>query len=168
MARIIEKIVEAVIEDPVVDIFADPTEDGNAVADLVPDINSGPVIGRGRFQQKDLAQLPEERSAGVPDQSNRSAPETDIFYNPPKSAAAGKASANPEPSGSTPPRTSTPSSTAISNPNDSTDNDDEGAPDPPTDNDDGTAPDEGSDASGATIMGTEGDDTIELAFVFPA
>lgn len=58
MARIIEKIVEAVIEDTVVDTFTEPTDDGNAVAGLVPAINSGPVIRRGRFQQARLAPLP--------------------------------------------------------------------------------------------------------------
>jgi Ca2+-binding RTX toxin-like protein len=168
MARIIEKIVEAVLEDPVVDIFAEPTNEGNAAAGLVPEINSGSVIRRGRFQQTALAQLPEEQSSGAPDQSNRSAPETDIFSNPPKSGTAGKAIATPEPSEHTPSRTSTPSSTAYSNSSDSTDNDDQGAQDPPPDNDDGAPPDEDSDTSGATIMGTEGDDSIELAFVFPA
>jgi Ca2+-binding RTX toxin-like protein len=168
MARIIEKIVEAVIEDPVVDIFAEPTDEGNDLAGLVPAINSGPVIRRGRFQQSDLAPLPEERSSAAPDQSSRSTPETDIFSNPPTSGPVGKAGSKPEPSGSTPSRSSTPAGTAISKSNDSPDNDDERAQDPPPDSDDGTAPDEGSDESGATIMGTEGDDTIELAFVFPA
>jgi hypothetical protein len=46
MARIVERIVEAVIEDPVVDIFAEPAIGGNEIAGLVPAINSGPVIGR--------------------------------------------------------------------------------------------------------------------------
>jgi len=168
MARIIEKIVEAVIEDPVVDIFAEPTDEGNAVAGLVPELNSGPIIGRGRFHQTSLAQLPEERSSGASDQSNRSTPETDNFSNPPKSGTVREASSNPEPSGYTPSRSSTPSSTAKSNSNDSTDNDDDGAKEPPSDSDDDTASNEVSDDSGATIFGTEGDDTIELAFVFPA
>ena len=84
MARIVEKIVEAVIEDPVVDIFAEPAVEGNDLAGLVPALNSGPVIGRGRFHQSSLARLPEERSSGASDQSNRSTPETDNFRTPPK------------------------------------------------------------------------------------
>ena len=168
MARIIEKIVEAVIEDPVVDIFAEPTDEGNAVAGLVPEFDSGPVIRRGRFQQAGLGQLPEEPSSDAPDQSNRSMPETDIFSNPPTPGTVGKTGSKPETSGDTSSRSSTPSSTARSNSNDRTDKDAEGASDPPSESDEGTAPDEGSDESGATITGTEGDDTIELAFVFPA
>jgi Ca2+-binding RTX toxin-like protein len=168
MAGIIEKIVAAVIEDPVVDIFAEPTDQGNAVAGLVPAINSGPVIGRGRFHQSGVARLPEERSSDASEQSNRSMPETDNVSTPPKSGTIRAASSNLEPSEYTPSRSSTPAGTSNSNSNDSTDNDDEGASDPPSDSDDGTAPDEVSEASGAIIMGTEGDDTIELAFVFPA
>jgi hypothetical protein len=85
MARIVEKIVEAVIEDPVVNILAEPAVEGNDLAGLVPAINSGPVIGRGRFHQSGLVRLPEERSSGASDQSNRSAPETDNFGDLPKS-----------------------------------------------------------------------------------
>jgi hypothetical protein len=119
MARIIEKIVEAVIEDPVVDIFAEPAVEGNDLAGLVPAINSGPVIGRGRFHQTGVARLPEERSSGASDQSNRSAPETDIVSTPPKPGPVGEASSTPEPSGYTPSRSPTPSNSGKSNSNNS-------------------------------------------------
>ena len=168
MARIIEKIVEAVIEDPVVDIFAEPAVEGNDLAGLVPAINSGPVISRGRFYQSGVARLPEERSSDASDQSKSSTPESDNFSNPPKPGTVGAASSEPEPSEDTPSRSSTPSNSGKSNSNVSAENDEEGAPNPPPDSDDDTPPDEVSDASGATIIGTEGDDTIELAFVFPA
>jgi Ca2+-binding RTX toxin-like protein len=45
---------------------------------------------------------------------------------------------------------------------------DEGVPEPTPDSDDDTSPDGVSDASGATIFGTEGDDIIDVQFVFPA
>jgi Ca2+-binding RTX toxin-like protein len=167
MAKLIERIVEAVIEDPVVDIFAEPAAEGNDLAGLVPAINSEPVIGRGRFYQTGVARLPEERSSAASDQSNRSVPETDNFSTPPKSGPVGEAGSNPEPSGYTPPGSSTPANSGKSNSNDSTQNDDEGAPDPPPDSDKNPSPDEVSDASGAIISGTEGDDIIEVAFVFP-
>jgi hypothetical protein len=157
MARIVEKIVEAVIEDPVVNILAEPAVEGNDLAGLVPAINSGPVIGRGRFHQSGVARLPEERSSDASEQSKQTNSESDNFSDPPKSGTVRAASSNLEPSEYTPSRSSTPSNTGKSNTNDSTENDDDGAREPPPDSDEDTSPDEVSDASGAIISGTEGD-----------
>jgi len=201
MARIIEKIVEAVIEDPVVDIFAEPIDEGNDVAGLVPALNSGPVIGRGRFHPSGDGVLPEERFSDASGQSMRAADpgrdsllEPGNFSFPPRSGTVGADVSDPGPLGLTSSRASPPPSTLISPSNDSTENDDDGAQEPPPDSGDDTSPDEVSDESGgselpaetggdesdpseasqadttigATIFGTEGDDLIEMQFVFPA
>ena len=58
MATIIERIVEPVIENPVVDILAEPDK-GSAVASRVPALNLGPVtelVGKVR-DQAELAGL---------------------------------------------------------------------------------------------------------------
>jgi len=201
MARIIEKIVEAVIEDPVVDIFAEPIDEGNDVAGLVPALNSGPVIGRGRFHPSGDGVLPEERFSDASGQSMRAADpgrdsllEPGNFSFPPRSGTVGADISDPGPLGLTSSRASPPPSTLILPSNDSTENDDDGAQEPPPDSGDDTSPDEVSDESGgselpaetggdesdpseasqadttigATIFGTEGDDLIEMQFVFPA
>lgn len=194
MARIIEKIVEAVIEDPINDIFAEPTDEGNDLDVLVPALNSGPVIGRGRFHQSGLARLPEERSSDASEQSKHTTSESVNFSDPSKSGTVGAASSNPEPSGYTPFRSSAASNDVKSNSGDSTENDEDDAPEPTPDSDDGTSPDELSDESGssespaetggdesdpneasqpdtalgAIVTGTEGDDIIDVHFVFPA
>ena len=66
MATLIENMVEAVIEDPVVDILAEP-DTGRPTVSQVPALNSGPVGRRGRPQQSGGAVLPEERSSDTSD-----------------------------------------------------------------------------------------------------
>ena len=93
MATIIERIVEPVIEDPVVDILAEPVNE-NAVVGLVPELKLGPVSRRGRPHQSGDAELPEEMfsdSSGpgtnVTDPGRYTLQESGNFSFPPRSGA---------------------------------------------------------------------------------
>ena len=66
MATIIERMVEPVIEDPVVDILAEPGN-GSAVASQVPALNLGTGSRSGRPQRPGGAVLPEERFSAASD-----------------------------------------------------------------------------------------------------
>ena len=61
MATLIEKIVEPVIEDPVIDIFADLPGNGSTVASHVPALNLGPVGRHGRPHPSGAGVLAEEK-----------------------------------------------------------------------------------------------------------
>jgi Ca2+-binding RTX toxin-like protein len=206
MATNIERIVEPVIEDPVVDILAESTETaasgkGSAVASLVPALNLGPVGRGGRPHQSGVTELPEERFSdasdpgnGATDPGSNSLPESDNFSFPPRSGTIGEAGSDSDPFGFISSRPSTYPNTGISPPNGGTENSEGGAPDVSNDGDDETRPDEVPDESGgseppaetgadeddpnetaqpdtvpgATVFGTEGDDIIDVRFVFPA
>jgi len=201
MATIIERIVEPVIEDPVVDILAEPGN-GSAAASQVPALNLGTGGRRGRPQRPGGAVLPEDRISDASDSNQGDADpgrdtlsKPDYLSFPQKSGAGGEAGSDPDPFGVTSSRPSTYPGTGNTPPND---NDDETppdeVPDESNDGDDETPPDEvpdepggseppaetGADeddpnevpqpdtAAGATVFGTEGDDLIEMRFVFPA
>ncbi len=143
MATIIERIVEPVIENPVVDILAEPDK-GSAVASQVPALNLGPVSRSGRPHRSGGALLPEERFSDASDPSRSSSanlPQPDHFSFAPRSGTMGEDGSDPF--GVTSSRPSTYPNSGISPPND---NDDETppdeVPDESNDNDDETPPDE--------------------------
>ena len=160
MATIIERIVEPVIENPVVDILAEPDK-GSAVASRVPALNLGPVSRSGRPHRSGHALLPEERFSDASDPSQSSSatlPQPDNFSFAPRSGTIREDGSDPF--GVTSSRSSTYPITGNT---------------PPNDNNDETPPDEVPDETsqpdtvpGATVFGTEGDDIIDVKFVFPA
>jgi Ca2+-binding RTX toxin-like protein len=160
MATIIERIVEPVIENPVVDILAEPDK-GSAVASRVPALNLGPVSRSGRPHRSGHALLPEERLSDGSDPSQSSSvnlPQPDNFSFAPRSGTIREDGSDPF--GVTSSRPSTYPITGNT---------------PPNDNDDETPPDEVPDETpqpdtvpGATVFGTDGDDIIDVKFVFPA
>jgi len=160
MATIIERIVEPVIENPVVDILAEPGK-GSAVASQVPALDLGPVSRSGRPHQSGHALLPEDRISDASDPSQSSSatlPQPDNFSFAPRSGTIGEDGSDPF--GVTSSRPSTYPITGNT---------------PPNDGDDETPPDEVPDETpqpdtvpGATVFGTEGDDIIDAQFVFPA
>ena len=82
MATNIERIVEPVIEDPVVDILAEP-DTGSGAAGLVPALNLGPVGRGGRPHRSGNAVLPEERFSEASDPGNNAtAPGRDTLPEP--------------------------------------------------------------------------------------
>jgi Ca2+-binding RTX toxin-like protein len=201
MATIIKNIVEPVIEDPVIDILAESTNEGSAVASLVPALNLGPVGRRGRPRQSGDAELPEERFSDASDPGKSATdpgsvilPESGNYGNPPRPGTIDAAGSNPGPLGSSSSRSPFLPKTGISPSHGGTENSEGGAPDAPGDSDDETPANEvpgesgGSDnseetggneddlneaiqpdtAAGATVFGTDGDDIIDVAFVFPA
>jgi len=193
MATIIERIVEPVIENPVVDILAEPGK-GSAVAGLVPALNLGPVSRSGRPHRSGGALLPEERSSDASDPGNSATdPGSDTLPesgNPsisPRSGTIGEDSSVPGPFWPPPSTGNSPSNGGGENsdgvvPDISNDGDDETPPDEVPDESGGSEPpaETGGDepgpsepaqpdtAAGATVFGTEGDDLIEMRFVFPA
>jgi hypothetical protein len=160
MATIIERIVEPVIENPVVDILAEPGK-GSAVASQVPALNLGPVSRSGRPHRSGGALLPEDRISDASDPSRSSSanlPQPDNFSFAPRSGTIREDGSDPF--GVTSSRPSTYPITGNT---------------PPSDNDDETPPDEVPDETpqpdtvpGATVFGTDGDDIIDVKFVFPA
>jgi Ca2+-binding RTX toxin-like protein len=116
------------------------------------------------------------------------------FSFPPRSGTIGEAGSDPGPGGLTASRSSTLSNNWISPSNGGTDNSEVDVPDVSSDSDDETPPNEVPDESGdsenpaetganednpseapqpdtvagATVFGTEGDDIIDVKFVFPA
>jgi Ca2+-binding RTX toxin-like protein len=202
MATFIERIVEPVIEDPVIDILAESTESGGpAVASQVPALNLGPVSRRGRAHQSGDGVLSEEKFSEAPDPGRSGTdpgsgtmPESGNFSILPRSGAVEESSSDPGPLRLPSSRSSPPSSAGNSLSNGGTNNSEGAAPDAPGDSDDETPaneiPDElgGSDnpeeiggnkgdlneaaqpepVPGATVFGTEGDDIIDVQFVFPA
>jgi hypothetical protein len=184
MATNIERIVEPVVEDPVVDIFAESTataaSDKGGAAGLVPALNLGPVGRGGRPHRSGNAVLPEERFSEASDPGNNATapgrdtlPEPGNFSFPPRSGSLGEAGSGPQ--GLTSSRPAPPASSWISPSNGGTENGEGAAPDASPDSEADTPPDEVPDesaqpdtAAGVTIFGTEGDDLIEMQFVFPA
>ena len=81
MAMIIERIVEAVIEDPVDDIFAKSYKTG-AVAGLVPELKLTPVSYHGRAHPSGIAKLPQEQLSDASGLGRSSAPAPDKFSTP--------------------------------------------------------------------------------------
>jgi hypothetical protein len=160
MATIIERIVEPVIENPVVDILAEPDK-GSAVASRVPALNLGPVSRSGRPHRSGGALLPEDRISDASDPSRSSSvtlPQPDHFSFAPRSGTIGEDGSDPF--GVTSSRPWTYPNSGIS---------------PPNDNYDETPPDEVPNETpqpdtvpGATVFGTDGDDIIDVKFVFPA
>ncbi len=99
MATIIERIVEPVIENPVVDILAEPGK-GSAVASQVPALNLGPVSRSGRPHRSGGALLPEDRISDASDPSQSSSvnlPQPDNFSFAPRSGTIGEAGSDPDP-----------------------------------------------------------------------
>jgi hypothetical protein len=103
MASFIEKIVEPVIENPVVDILAEPGK-GNAVASQVPALNLGPFSRSGRPHRSGGALLPEERFSDASDLSQSSSdpgrdtlPKPGNFSFAPRSGTIGEAGSDPDP-----------------------------------------------------------------------
>jgi Ca2+-binding RTX toxin-like protein len=160
MASFIEKIVEPVIENPVVDILAEPGK-GNAVASQVPALNLGPFSRSGRPHRSGGALLPEDRISDASDpgrSSSANLPQPDHFNFAPGSGTIEEEGSDPF--GVTSSRPSTYPNSGNT---------------PPNDNDDETPPDEVPDETpqpdsvpGATVFGTDGDDIIDVKFVFPA
>jgi len=179
MATNIERIVEPVIEDPVVDILAEP-DTGSGAAGLVPALNLGPVGRGGRPHRSGNAVLPEEEFSDASGAGKSAAdpgpdtlPEPGNFSFPPRSGSLGEAGSGPQ--GLTSSRPAPPASSWISPSNGGTENGEGAAPDASPDSEADTPPDEVPDesaqpdtAAGVTIFGTEGDDLIEMQFVFPA
>jgi Ca2+-binding RTX toxin-like protein len=180
MAKFIERIVEPVIEDPVIDILAEPVK-GSPVASLLPRFNLGPIGRHGRPHPRDAGVLREEQFSIGSDTGERAASpgreiQPDDLSFPLRSGTPGENDAGW--SGLASSRPSGLSSDQIASlyggtlNSDDTGGDavdhDEGVPGPTPDSDDDTSPDGVSDASGATIFGTEGDDIIDVQFVFPA
>jgi Ca2+-binding RTX toxin-like protein len=121
-------------------------------------------------------------------------PELSNFSFVPRSGTIGETGSDPDPFGVTSSRPSTYTSTGKSPPNDGTENSEDVDPDVSNDGDNETSPDEVPDESGgsdnpaeagayedepneapqpdnvpgATVFGTEGDDIIDVKFVFPA
>ena len=156
MATIIEKIVEAVIEDPVVDILADPGN-GSTAASQVPALNLGPGGHRGRPQRPGGAVLPEEEFFAGADSGKSAAdsgPDTlskpDYLSFPQKSDASGETGSGPDPFGVTSSRPSTYPGTGSSPPNDGTENSEVVDPDESNDGNDATPPNEVPDDSGGS------------------
>ena len=99
MATIIERIVEPVIENPVVDILAEPDK-GSAVASRVPALNLGPVSRSGRPHRSGGALLPEERLSDASDSSRSSSatlPQPGNFSFAPRSGTIGEDGSDPDP-----------------------------------------------------------------------
>jgi len=103
MATVIERIVEPVIENPVVDILAE-TGKGSAAASRVPALNLGPVSRSGRPHQSGGALLPEERLSDASDLSQSSTdpgrdtlPKPGNFSFAPRSGTIGEAGSDPDP-----------------------------------------------------------------------
>ena len=179
MTTNIERIVEPVIEDPVVDILAEP-DTGSGAAGLVPALNLGPVGRGGRPHRSGNAVLPEEEFSDASGAGKSAAdpgpdtlPEPGNFSFPPRSGSLGEAGSGPQ--GLTSSRPAPLASSWISPSNGGTENGEGAAPDASPDSEADTPPDEVPDesaqpdtAAGVTIFGTEGDDLIEMQFVFPA
>ena len=72
MARIVEKIVEPVIENPVVDILAEPGN-GLAAASQVPRLKLGTLGRHGRPHPSGAGVLPEEKLSIGSDEGERAA-----------------------------------------------------------------------------------------------
>ncbi|CAB5126348.1 Alkaline phosphatase (EC [Olavius algarvensis associated proteobacterium Delta 3] len=192
MATVIERIIEPVIEDPVVDILADSTETGGpAAASLVPALKLGPVSLRGRVDPSGIGLLPEDElsgvsdpGTGVTDPGSDTLPEPGNFKTQPGSGILDETSPDTGPFGSPASRSSPPSSTGNSSSNSAAKDSDGSAPDTSKNSDDeppaNDVPDGSGDAHdgsqpvqtgtppGATVFGTEGDDIIDVSFVFPS
>lgn len=199
MATLIERIVEPVIEDPVVDILAEPGKE-SAVAGLAPALKLGPVSRRGTAGRAGDGVLPEAAFSDASDPGQSAADSGNgilsgsaNFSNPPGSGSSGQDGSDPGPFMSPsydsvpPPQNGDPPS------EDGGDNGEGDAPDAPGDSDSETPPGEVPDDSGgseppaetggdepapgqpihpdpppgATVFGTDGDDMIDVAFVFP-
>ena len=131
MATVIERIVEPVIENPVIDILAESTETGEtAVAGLVPALKLGPVSLRERADQSGIGLLPEEEISGdsdpgrgATDPGSDTLKETGDFNSQAVSDILDETGPDTGPFGSPSPRSSSPSS-----PGNSTLNGGEGEP----------------------------------------
>jgi len=73
MAAIIENVVEPVIEDPVIDIFADLPGSGSAAASRVPSLKSGSLNLRGRLSRSGSGVLAEQEFFTGTDSGHRTA-----------------------------------------------------------------------------------------------
>jgi Ca2+-binding RTX toxin-like protein len=214
MARIVEKIVEPVIENPVVDILAEPGN-GLAAASQVPRLKLGTLGRHGRPHPSGAGVLPEEKLSIGSDEGERAAdPGLDArpdYLSFPRSSGtieAGDSGPGPKESTDSSPPGPSKSLRSKSNddnesgegdgPNTSDDSNNETTPnviidesggsegDPPTDSDQdnsggsgdstetGGSEDDTNEAPqpapvpGTTVFGTQGDDIIDVKFVFPA
>ncbi len=183
MAKLIEKIVEPIIEDPVVDILADLPGNGSTAASRVPSLKSGPLGLRGRFNRSGNGVLPEEQFSLGSDPGERAAgpgldARPDYISFPLSSGINGEDDSDSGASGLTSSRPSPPPSSVSSTSKGSTEpgeedgQDDAGGSDNSTDRggngDDPTEARQTDTVPGATVFGTAGDDIIDVKFVFPA
>ena len=150
------------------------------VAGLLPRLNFRPLGHPGRINPRDAGVLPEEQfSIGSDTGEPAAAPgreiQPDYLSFPLSSGTMGENEAGW--AGLASSRSSGLSSDQISSlyagtldsdaaGSDAVDHD-QGVPEPTPDSDDDTSPDEVADETGATIWGTDGDDIIDVQFVFP-
>jgi Ca2+-binding RTX toxin-like protein len=168
MASIIERIVEPVIEDPVVDILGDLPGKGSAVASRVPSFKSGPLGLRGRLHRSGNGVLPEEEFFAEADSGKRAADpgldaQPDYLNFPLKSGTIEADDSDPDPGNLPDSRPSPPPVAVQDNSGGSDDSTDTGA-----NEDDPNAAPQPDTVPGATVFGTAGDDMIDVKFVFPA
>jgi len=176
MAKIIENVVETVIEDPVVDILADLPGNGYTAASQVPRLKLGTLGRHGSPHPSGAGVLPEEKFSSGSDPGERTAgpgldARPDYLSFPRSSGTTEEDGSGPGPQESTDSRPSSPPKSLRSKSNDG---DESGEGDDPITSDDSNNEDNPNETpqpdtvAGATVFGTQGDDVIDVKFVFPA
>ena len=185
MAKLIERIVEAVIEDPVVDILADLPGNESSASSRVPALNLEPLSRSNRPHRSVNGVLPEERLSNGSELTKNATdtgpgnlldPGNFKFWQ--RSGSSGEDDSDSGPDGLPFAGPSTPPNRLISPLNGGQETGDGDGPDSSGGSDNpmqngGKNGDPGEMAqpdsvSGATVIGTGGDDVIDVKFVFPS